>query len=379
MTFYRHFIERNDFKTEVATTSQAVWKYKLDYTPYCFSSPFLFRKFHKTRFLKYVSGVESLTGKFFLPGSIQIVAENFKPEIVFTVAGSWSWTALAAQKLADKLDVPLVASFNDWYNFGWFPAHPVFHKAIERRFRRFYREADLALCTSEGMREELGEHPNAHVWYPTGAAMPTEPDPYTPGPPRANKPFRVFFGGSLGEWYGPMMEQLVTYCREHYPQIEFRIFGGLENWSPEFDKWAKASGIFGGHIPFEQLREEAKAADLLLLPMGFDPSVAIVERTSFKTKFLDYLTYRRPILVWGPSYCSAVRVAQEFDSAERVMEASPGQCAKAIDALASDVERRKAVMANAMKMYNDRFHPDRIHTGLVEKINTLVENWQGRG
>ena len=34
----------------------------------------------------------------------------------------------------------------------------------------------------------------------------------------------------------------------------------------------------------------------------------------------DYLSFRRPILVWGPEYCSAVRVATEFDSAECVTD-----------------------------------------------------------
>src|SRR5256885_7955894 len=35
-----------------------------------------------------------------------------------------------------------------------------------------------------------------------------------------------------------------------------------------------------------------------------------------KTKFLDYLTFQKPIIVWGPEYSSAVRAAREFDAAE---------------------------------------------------------------
>lgn len=378
MTFYRHFIERTDFETLVATNYRGMEEFDLPYQPNIFQGSRLHGRLLRTRLLPLISGIEYLWGAFPLPREWENLAVRTRPDVIFTVAGSWSWTTLAAQRLAKKLQLPLVASFNDWFDFGWFPPHKVFHKAIEKRFRRFYRECDLALCTSEGMREALGEHPNAHIWYPTGAPMPESPDDYEPRLPERGRPFRVFFGGSLGEWYGKMVEDVVVECRRRHPQVEFRIFGSMASWSSEFDSWAKSNGVYGGQVSFERLAEEAGKADLLLLPMGFDSSVEIVERTSFKTKFLDYLSFRRPILVWGPEYCSAVRVAREFDSADCVTDSAPQSCATAIQGLAEAPDRRKRLMANAMKMYEDRFHPDKIHAGLVGKMTELVENWPAR-
>lgn len=378
MTFYRHFIERDDIEVLVVTDRTDIDAFEISYTPYIISQPDWWQRLYRSRLLPYLSGFELVWGGAFLPDSAIVKSRDFGSQAIFTVGGSWAWMSLAAQKLSHKLNLPLIASFNDWYNFGWFPSHRLFHKTIERRFRRFYRECDLALCTSEGMREALGDHPNAHIWYPTGAPMPEVPDNYEPRMPEKERPFRVFFGGSLGEWYGKMVEDVIVQCREHHPQVEFRIFGSMASWSSEFDNWAKDSGVYGGQVSFDRLSEEAGKADLLLLPMGFDPSVEIVERTSFKTKFLDYLSFRRPILVWGPDYCSAVRVAREFDSAECVTDSDPAACAAAIKDLADQPDRRKRLIGNAMSMYEDRFHPDKIHAGLMGKITELVDNWPAR-
>jgi len=374
MTFFRHFVERSDFETLVATTSHHVDEHELPYEPLRFGLPKLWSRLLRSRLRPVLYGLQSLYGGSLLPKSVMKAAREFQPDAVFTVAGNWDWTTLAAEKVARKLGVPLIASFNDWFDYGAFPAHPRFRAPVEKRFRRFYREADLALCTSDGMREALGEHSNAHVWYPTGAPVLDVEEPYQSVKATRERPLTVLFAGSLGEWYGPMMESIVTQCANLKSAIRFQIFGALQSWSDAFDHQATEEGTFGGRISFDELRVKASEADLLILPMGFGKDCAQVERTSFKTKFLDYLSFRRPILVWGPEYCSAVRVAREFDSGECVTDESAEVCAQAIARLAGDPERRSELIENASAMYQDRFRPDRIHSGLVEKIEELITN-----
>ena len=372
MTFYRHFVEKKDFETIVATNSPNVVKFHLPYQPIRFDLPKWWRRLSNTRHHPWITGFQSLHGEWFLPKHVMDAASQFQPDVVFTMAGSWDWTALAARKVAKKLGVPLVASFNDWYDYPWFRGHPAQRRAIENRFKRFYREADLALCTSEGMREELGPHPNAHVWYPSGAAMPDTPLKKICSYQSGAKSHTVLFGGSLGEWHGPMLEELVKVCMKQNLPIKFRFYGSLATWSPSFDRMARESGIYGGHIPFEQLANEAATADVLLLLMGFDPSAAHIQRTSFKTKFLDYLTFRRPILVWGPEYSSAIRAAREFDSAECVTEPAADRCAKALWNLIESKERKEQLTQNGEAMYHDRFHPDKIHHKIINEIYALT-------
>lgn len=374
MTFFRHFVERSDFEILVVTPSLHVGDHILPYEPVQIRLPLWWERVCRTRLRPYLYPVQALAGQWFLDRHAVERIREFRPEAVFSVAGNWDWTALAGLKMARKFKIPMIASFNDWYDYGSFPADERFRPLIERRFRRFYREADLALCTCEGMREALGDHPNVHILYPTGAPVGNNPEFYEPHRTSDGEPLRVLFAGSLGDWYGPMMESIVVECERAGDPVEFKIFGSLETWSDEFGKRAKETGVFRGRVDFDNLRREAETADLLFLPMGFGKECAQVERTSFKTKFLDYLSFRRPILVWGPEYCSAVRVAREFDSAECVTDPSPEACREALSRLAANSARRKTLILNANTMYYDRFHPDRIHESLVERIGLLIES-----
>lgn len=370
MTFYRHFFERDDFSVQVHTLSSRVIDYQLPYKPIQISLPPLWNRFKKTRFHRFTETMELLWGGLFLSSESIQIAQRFSPDAIFTVGGCFDWTSLAARKLSHKLSVPLIASFNDWFDYPWFTGLSISKPVVEERFRSFYRSADLALCTSEGMKEALGQHPNAHVWYPSGALIDERDTPPVKSDP--NSKFRVFFGGSLGEWYGPMLENLVYATNSLNPNIEFRIFGNLQAWSASFEQYARDRGIFRGSIPFEELKLEAANADLLLLPMGFGESAAHIEKTSFKTKYLDYLSFRKPILVWGPEYCSAVRVSREFDSAEVVADSNPVICAERIDKLTTNAERLQSLIGNSLKMYQDRFHPSKIHQLLVDQVSNLL-------
>ena len=202
--------------------------------------------------------------------------------------------------------------------------------------------------------------------------MPANAKDYRPTLSNDNAIFTIFFGGNLGDWYGKMLESLILAANKANYRLEFKIFGSNPSWSKEFDEWVKKEGVFGGRVNFDELSAEACKADLLLLPMGFGEDCALVERTSFKTKFLDYLTFNRPILVWGPEYCSAVRTAKEFDSAECVVSSDAKNCAYVIKELSEDSTRLIQLNDNAQNMYNSRFHPDKIHAGLVNKIHETI-------
>jgi hypothetical protein len=367
MAFYRHFVERTDFEIAVATNCVSTAGPSVPYQPVRFAPSRLLLRLFRTRLLPWVYGPHSLTAVGRVPGEVWQAAQTFQPDAVFTIAGSWDYSALVAEQIARRLKVPLVASFNDWFDYGWFPSHPIYHALIERRFRRFYRDADLALCTCEGMREALGFHRNAHILYPLGAKLPEVLPPFTPFA-KNGRPFVVAFAGSLGDWYGPMLESLVTEALGGAAPVEFHIYGSNPAWSRSFDELARARNIYRGQIPFNQLRSEIAGADALLLPMGFAEKSALVERTSFKTKFLDYLSYQKPILVWGPEYCSAVRVAREFDSAEICDQPTAAAVLARLLTLSDAPERQAALVRNTRQMYQDRFHPDKIHAGLVRQI-----------
>ena len=371
MAYYRHFVERKDFEVFVATDNPQIHDYAVPYPYLFFQSSRALERLKRTRFSTIAHSISHLfEGKFILK-KVEHAAVQFKPDLIMTVGGSWSWTALMAWRLADKLKLPFVSSFNDWFDYNLI-THPHATSRIEEVYRQLYLHCDLALCTSEGMREALGSHPNAKILYPMGAPFPASPENYVPY--RANgKPYAVAFAGNMGEWYGRMLERLASKSRREKAAIDFRFFGSNASWSREFDAEMKRDGKFRGQIPFKELQSELSKVDALLLLMGFDNDCAQIERTSFKTKFLDYLSFQKPILLWGPEYCSAVRIAREFDSAEICTSPDETEFLTVIQSLAQNPRRQQQLVDNARRMYEDRFHPNKIHGLLVEQCLKLRE------
>lgn len=369
MAFHRHFVERPDFELFVATDDRRVLQYHPPYPVLIFQQPAWLERLSRTRLSRWAHSYKHLLAGHSIPDEVLEAARKFKPDLIFTIAGSWDWTTEMSRQLAHELDVPLVGSFNDWFDFSIIQ-HPALRSALEKKFRSFYQDCDLAWCTCEGMREELGPHPNAQVLYPVGARS----QPVPPGKNGAadDSKFVAIFGGNLSDWYGRMLEQLVCAAWAAKAPVEFRIFGGNQSWSADFDRLARERNIFRGHIPFEQLRQEAAAADCLLLLMGFGPECALVERTSFKTKFLDYLAFQKPIAVWGPEYCTATRYVREFGSAAQSVSPDPNDFLKVLLALKDNPAQQKQLVENAAKMYEDRFHPDKVHAHFVHHSLKLL-------
>jgi glycosyltransferase involved in cell wall biosynthesis len=370
MAFYRHFAEREDFEVAVATDNPEVHEFPGVFPLTFFSPPSWLERLKRTRFHLWAHAWQHLMAGRHVPPAVVNAAVQFRPDVIMTVAGSWSWATDVAAVLSRRLGVPLVGSFNDWFDYSLILAPP-FRPVLERKFRRFYLSCDLALCTSEGMREALGPHPNAIIHYPMGAERKEQIAKHRD---RGDRPLRILYGGSVAQWYGQMLEEVVTLARETGRlgrDIEFVICGALPSWSTGFDQWARESGIYLGQVPFAELQEQAEASDALLVLMGFGAENEQVERTSFKTKFLDYLSFDRPICVWGPIYSSAVRTAREFDSAEVCDSPSAGDCLAMLLAFARNTKRSGELVANAGKMYEARFHPARSHSLFLEECRKL--------
>ena len=374
MAFYRHLCERSDFQISVVTDNRQILDYQVPYDYSLIAHHPLQQRLYRTRFSKSVHSWSHLVGSPWIPATVLQKAESFGAEAVLTVAGSWSWTAKLARDVARKISVPLVGSFNDWWYYNLIRNHSL-DPILERNFKRFYQQCDLALCTSEGMREALGPHPNAVILYPTGALADNDL-----APPRreSDRPFTLAFAGNLGDWYGRMLEALANEARDQ-KDLAFKFFGSNASWSPSFDAQVKAAGAYQGQVSFAQLKTEMSHVDALLLLMGFDDSCAQIERTSFKTKFLDYLSFQKPILLWGPEYCSAVAIAREFDSAEICTSPQAADFLSNILAVQANCRRQTELVANAQRMYAERFHPDKIHQVFVSSMKALLANYSQYG
>lgn len=367
MIFYRHFCDRSDFEIRVITDNTQILGYKIPYPYLLISKGKIWSRLSRTRFYKVIHTFNHLIGYFTIPQPVLNSAIEFKPHVVLTAAGSWSWMAIMARDVATKLKVPLVGSFMDWWSYNVIN-HPWFDRLLEKKFKKYYNDCDLSLCISEGMKEALGAKKEAVVLYPLGPLIQFSENMVRP----KTLKYKVAFGGNVGEWYGKMLERLISLEPD---SIQFSIYGNNPSWSAEFDKNVRKKNIYHGHISFEELQIEMAKQDALILLMGFGTENYQVEKTSFKSKFIDYLTFQKPILVWGPEYCTAVEIARKYDSAEVCTSPDASDFLAAIDKLSVDETRQKELISNGQKMYNDVFHPEKIHQQLKEAIETIVKNY----
>ena len=370
ITFYRQFLQSDDYELFVSGTDQEFNEARV---PSLVVQPdrWLERLKH-TRISNWVHDYANLVHGNHIERPVLRAAKNFQPDIIYALGGCFRLTRMAAS-LARKLDLPLAVFFMDWSTYN-FLGHPWARRMADQQYRQAYRDCDLAFCICEGMKDELGPHANAHVHYPIcGDASQVPP---ATEPPVAGR-FRITFAGNLGEWYGELLRELVEVLRPA-DGIDLRIYGKFHRWPAEFEKQVRERGIYRGFLPFDQLAQALANTDALFLMMGFGAEARLIESTSFKTKFLEYLPFQKPILVWGPEYCTAVTLARKHGSAMACTSREPGAIVGAIRRLREDVALRQKLVANANRMYANLFDPAKTKASALARFRETIQAHRSR-
>ncbi len=275
--------------------------------------------------------------------------------VVLTVAhGDGCW---AAQRFAKRHGLPLATIFHDWW-----PDVPAVHaplrRLLEARFRRLYAESDLALCVSEGMKEALGPHLNSIVLYPI-PGVPEEAGPAASnGGLNASDPLKVHYFGNLYE-YGPMLAGLLRTGAGH-AGLCLRVRGSHPNWPAAFREEMRAQGLWLDFAPRAELDGWLSSADALLVVMSFDRAMRRRMETSFPSKLTEYAQFGRPLVVWGPEYCSAVRWARQGERALCVTGDDPRALVGALEELARTPALLRSYSEKAREAAAGEFNPEAI-------------------
>jgi hypothetical protein len=217
------------------------------------------------------------------------------------------------------------------------------------------------------MQEVLGPHPNSHVIYP----MPGRHHVVAKsGPPSAGK-FRLVYVGSVQNFYGRMLCSLIEKI-EAAKDLEIIVVGPNADWPVEILERAKANRIYVGFKSPQEAAGVMASADALLVVMSFESEHELFMRTSFTTKFLDYVSFGKPVILWGPEYCTPVRVAREHGGAAVVSAADATAVVCLCHKIARDTELNEKLSKQALQLHQTLFNPDRLQDIFVQKITELV-------
>lgn len=305
--------------------------------------------------------------EFFLPCNPKTVAEicrGLKPDVILTVAHGNFWRL--ALKVARSSKVPLVTLFQDWW-----PAlsgtHKMLRPLLDQQFRALHQNSTVSLCVCEGMLAALGSHPGAEILYPIPAVCLPLINPAGQLSSGVGA-LKVIYTGNLGD-YGSMIQAALEATKEH-PRIRLEAIGGNPAWPAAFRTEMQERGLWHDFMPVEKLGERLDTADAFLVTMRFEPEFRRYMETSFPSKMINYAQFHKPIVIWGPEYCSAVRWARKKDSALCVTDPSPSALVRALEAL--NAPELEYCAAKAREIANTDFNPDRIQKQFLEAIHNAA-------
>jgi glycosyltransferase involved in cell wall biosynthesis len=367
IVMYRHFIERSPFELHVASNADFAEGLVIHTQ---LRLPYLVDRLRKSRFgprlAPWIQDYENLVWPLTVSRALEEAVEKFQPEVILTLAECG--LCHIARKTAQRHRLPLAGLFLDWFpvmndHYG----HESTQRILSQRYHELYAACDLAFCTSDGMQEMLGPHPNSHVIYP----MPGRHHvPEQAWPPRSGK-FRVVYVGCVENFYGRMLCSLIEEI-EAESDLEIIVVGPNADWPKQLLERARANGTYLGFKPPEEAAEVLASADALLSVMSFEKEHELFMRTSFTTKFLDYVSFGKPVILWGPEYCTPVRVAREHGGAALVSAADPTAVVCLCRKIARDTELNEKLSKQALQLHQTLFNPDRLQDIFVQKITGLV-------
>ncbi|MFB8790201.1 MAG: glycosyltransferase [Potamolinea sp.] len=360
LVLYRHLSRTSEFSLAIATDDcQGLLAEEI----IDIQGNRLLNRLTRTRISKWVHDVRQCFDTFHDTKKLQHYIKHKKPDIILTVAHhELCWLA---QKMSQEFNIPLVTFFHDWWPDMAY-VHSFARKILISRFKGLYQQSQLVFCVSEEMKQALGEHPNAQILFPI-------PEQFVIEKSLANsdreEAFTVIYAGNFSGIYGPMIQDLCNSCST-IAGLQLKLFGPQPDWQESLLQQVKDTGIYGGFV--SRLNQELSKANALLVAMSFNQLDKMRMQTSFPSKLVGYCQFGKPIIIWGPEYCSAVCWARKHQSALVVTSPVAEDLMKAIEELATQSEEQKRLVKKALEMAQGMFNQEKIQQQFVDSLTQVA-------
>ena len=214
------------------------------------------------------------------------------------------------------------------------------------------------MCVSPAMSRSYGERYGkpAETIYPSRAATCAQYDEPPARLARNDHPFTIAFAGTINS--AGYIRALVALRDALKP-----IGGRLLIFGPTTEAEAQQFGLTEADVrglvsSAELLTSLRNEADALFVPMSFDSADRINMEMAFPSKLADYTAAGLPLLIYGPTYCSAVSWARENAGVAVVVDSEPN-LPEAIALLANNPDSRIALGRCALTVGREYFTHDR--------------------
>jgi hypothetical protein len=310
--------------------------------------PFWVRHLHRLprRFQRMLNALDAWNGASVRFRDLAQLCRRHAPDVLYTIADGP--VALRAWQLSRRTGIPLVAQLNDWHP-GGLDIPQRLARLAAGRFRQMLRESAVALCFSEEIRLAAGAPPCARVLYPMAEER-SVPCTGSPGN-------HALFAGRFDHFLGPEMKSLVRAAEASGEPGLLRIIGPNAHWDRETRDLLGKSALYGGLLKGDALHRELHTSLALLVLAPFGREQEHIARFSFPCKIPEYCRHERPILIWGPEYCSSVQWARRTGAALAVTSPDPGPVLEEIRRLRREPDRAVAYAQAAKQQAETTFNP----------------------
>lgn len=324
-----------------------------------------------TRYHKWSHSFIQCFNPFFNYKKLKHYINNHNIDLILTVAEGVHW--IAAMKISREFKIPLVTIFHDWWP-DVASINEWARKILDKKFKYLYHQSKLVFCVSEEIQKKLGNHSNTKVLYPIPAKNTKVRECHF----TANKTdFRLVYAGKLSLIYSSQISKLskLFLSQNTHSKLQFilKFFGSHPDWSETILNKLKNKGIYGGFVSRELLTRELQNADALLVVIPFELKNYRLVKTNFPSKLVEYCQFGKPIVIWGPEYCSAVQWARKHQSALVVTSPLAKNLVSAINELKDNYKTQKKLGDKALEMSRKMFNPEIIQQKFVESIYLIAD------
>ena len=265
---------------------------------------------------------------------------------MLTVAHGYGW--LTAAQYVKQHQLPLHLIIHD--DRPRSATNSLISKHLEVTFGTIFGERRLGSVSRHSCVKNIADDMRVTAWFFT---IPCVRLSQLFAPPERlggnDQPFTVAFGGTINSaGYVRALTALASLLEKVRGKL--LIFGPLTRRVAHKIGLARPnivlSGILSSHELMQKFRDEA---DVLFVPMSFDSADRANMEISFPSKLTDYSAVGLPLLIYGPTYCSAVRWARENPRvAEVVDNENPTVLSEALRRLAASPAHRIALGTHAL-------------------------------
>lgn len=199
-----------------------------------------------------------------------------------------------------------------------------------------------------------------------------EKEPYIQ-PHAQNRKIKIIYTGAIYHANSDCFRNLVQAIKslQEYP-LELHIFTAQTREQLESQGIQSEKIYVHSHIPYSEILEQQRKADILFLPLAFESPIPEVIRTSAPGKLGEYLASGRPVLAHVPADSFVAYYFKKYRCGVTADQNDPHKLAIEIKKLVTNPDGHNEIIRNAHRQASLDFSPELARDHLTKLLQ--IEN-----